>query len=246
MSTLQIDLDLIQRINKRQKIRNVGLTVSLVGLLLEIVLIIYLLITSNIEQEATFFPLSVIFFSISLWFVLYYAVFQIIDMRDMNESNFIPIKKRFFQKAKKRSRNILIIFLIMFIVSALIFIPFNQGSTTQKMMNTGSILYFNSGNDFGMKYVKSFGLEGNGVVIIYQNGSSIPIYRVDVNGVVSLNQTLPSGSYYLVVESGNVDVHIYYQFSYYPLILAVSGSIIGVIIVVVTNILLSRRDKLVR
>lgn len=245
MGSLEIDLELIQKINQRLKIRSAGIITVLVGLVLEIAFMIFLIISEGLSFNSNFFPLSLVVFSITLWFILYYSVFQIIDLKEARESNYIGIKKRIFVRARKRSKNFIIIFIIIMVISVIVFLPFNSTNVSERSLHQGDVIYFANSYDFGARTIKSIGFNGGGNVIIYQNGSSVPINQIGVNGNIVLNQSLPDGYYELVVESGSVNIYLFYENSYVPLIITMLTSIVGIIIIVFTNSLISRNSRLI-
>jgi len=245
MGSLEIDIELIQKINQRLKIRTAGTITILVGLVLEIAFIIFLIISAGLSFNSNFFPLSLIIFSIILWFILYYLVFQIIDLKEAKESNYIGIKKRFFVKARKRSKRFTIVFIIIMLISVIVFLPLNSTGITERSLHQGDVIYFANSYNFGARTIKSIGFNGGGNIIIYQNGSSVPIYQVDVNGNILLNQSLADGYYELVVESGSVNVYIFYENSYVPLIITMLTSLLGIVIILSINSLISRNSRLI-
>ncbi len=244
MGSLEIDLDLIERINQRFKIRTTALIILTVGLILEIAFIFYLIILQGLMLNSNFFPLSLVIFSLTLWFITYYSIFQIIDLREATESNYLGIKRRIYSKAKKRSKNFLIIFLTILVISIILLFPFNSSAVSEKSLHQGNVIYFANSYDFGARTIKGIGFNGDGIVAIYQNGSAVPVYQIYVNGNILLNQSLPPGYYEMIVQSGSINAYTFYESSYYPLIVSILPSLLGIIVIVLINTSISRNSKI--
>lgn len=243
MGSLQIDLDLIQRIDRRMKIRTAAMVTVLIALIVELAFIMYFLIFMTVSISLNFIPLPLFIFSTILFFVLYYVIFQLIDLQEAGESRFDGIKKRTFKQMKKRSRNFLAVFIVLLVISILLIVPFNQENVIDRSLHQGDVAYFSSSYYFGTRTIKSIAFEGNGNVLIYQNGSAVPVYNIIVTGNLVLNQSLPPGYYSIIVQSGDINVNIYEESVYTSALLPLIGSIAGLLIIFYINITISNKNR---
>lgn len=241
MGALEIDLEIIKEINRRFLIKTVAYVVMLVGIIVELGLVFYFTISQGIPFTFDSFPLMIVIFAISAWLILVLLLYQMMDIRNGEGSVNIDIKNRFNKVIKSRSRKFLIIFIALLFTSVIIGAVGNHSFSEEFNIGTGQVHYFSGSSFFGAQTVYSIGIAGNGNVLIYQNGSSIPLYQISVSGWFQINQTLQPGYYWIKASTGNFVVHLYKSADILNFIVSVSSSIGGIIEATVIPIIGSNR-----